>query len=312
MDSSALPILTNTLITAFTQPIDGIQRLFHGRGKCLVGLEQITVDHLGGNLLISLFKEPSDDFLQALLEAVEHWVDDAIWGQHPIQAILLQHRSRDKSPTECLWGEYTQPCIAEEKGLKFKLDLMKNQNCGLFLDMLNGRQWVRAQSTDKRVLNLFSYTCGFSVAALAGGADCVINFDMAKSVLNRGRENHQLNNLPLDKVKFFAHDILKSWGKIRKYGPYDLIIIDPPSFQKGSFAVTKDYQKILRRLPDLLSEAGQVLACVNDPSLSSQFLIDEMATAAPELSFQERLANPEVFTDIDSEQALKALIFQKQ
>ena len=114
------------------------------------------------------------------------------------------------------------------------------------------------------------------------------------------------------KVSFLGHELFKSWGKVRKLGPYDLIIIDPPSFQKGSFALTKDYQKILRRLPELLTEKGQVVACVNDPSVSSQFLIDGMATEAPELAYTKRLANPPEFKDIDPEGGLKVLVFDRQ
>ncbi|NVK73083.1 MAG: class I SAM-dependent methyltransferase, partial [Oceanospirillaceae bacterium] len=185
-----------------------------------------------------------------------------------------------------------------------------NQNSGLFLDMRYGRRWVKENSRDTRVLNLFAYTCGFSVAAISGGADFVVNLDMAKSVLSRGRENHRLNQHDTNKVKFFAHDIFKSWGKIKKYGQYDLIVIDPPTFQRGSFALTKDYQKILRRLPELLTENGQVLACVNDPSIPAQFLIDGMREEAPCLEFQYRLDNPPEFMDIDIESGLKALIFK--
>lgn len=310
MDLHALPTLTHHLKQAFSTPLDGAQRLFHGRGKCYTGLEQITVDHFSGHLLIALFKEPGEEFLNALEQTVAQWQAQAIWADQPIKAILLQHRARDKSPTQCLWGQADTQCVATEQGLMFQLDLLKNQNCGLFLDMRNGRQWLREHSQGKRVLNLFSYTCGFSVAAMAGGADSVINFDMAKSALSRGRENHRLNGHSLAGVKFFAHDILKSWGKIRKFGPYDIIVIDPPSFQKGSFAATSDYQKILRRLPELLAEKGLVLACVNDPNLNSSFLIEGMKEAAPQLSFVERLANPEVFKDIDSESGLKALVFK--
>ena len=155
-----------------------------------------------------------------------------------------------------------------ESGLTYRLDLGRNQNNGLFLDMRYGRDWVREHAAGKRVLNLFAYTCGFSVAAIAGGAEFVVNLDMAKAALSRGRDNHHLNNHDLKKVSFLGHELFKSWGKVRKMGPYDLIIIDPPSFQKGSFALTKDYQKILRRLPELLTADGVVLACVNDPTLT--------------------------------------------
>ncbi|MBR9858482.1 MAG: methyltransferase, partial [Gammaproteobacteria bacterium] len=157
--------------------------------------------------------------------------------------------------------------------------------------------------------NLFAYTCGFSVAAIEGGAVQVVNLDMARAALSRGRDNHRLNHHDLGKVTFLGHELFKSWGKVRKLGPYDLIIIDPPSFQKGSFALTQDYHKILRRLPELLSENGRVLACVNDPNVPSQFLIDNMAEQAPALHFVERLDNPPEFTDIDPEAGLKALVF---
>lgn len=115
----------------------------------------------------------------------------------------------------------------------------------------------------------------------------------------------------MSKVKFLGHDIFKSWGKIKKLGLYDLIIIDPPSFQKGSFALTKDYQKILRRLPSLLTETGEVLACVNSPAVSTDFLIDGMAEEAPELKFVERLDNPPEFSDISPESGLKVMRFTR-
>jgi 23S rRNA (cytosine1962-C5)-methyltransferase len=98
---------------------------------------------------------------------------------------------------------------------------------------------------------------------------------------------------------------------VKKFGPYELIIIDPPSFQKGSFALTQDYQKILRRLPDLLTADGVVLACVNDPSIGPDFLLQGMAEAAPQLHFESRLDNPPEFADIDPDAGLKAMVFRR-
>ncbi|GAB3476381.1 class I SAM-dependent methyltransferase [Marinomonas epiphytica] len=260
--------------------------------------------------MVSLYTNTEADFLNTLKAQLLSWTSLPVFQNHNFQSILVQHRYQTHSPTECIWGVQEEYTLAIEEGLFYKLDLMKNQNTGLFLDMRFGRNWVKENSAGKNVLNLFAYTCGFSVAAMAGKAKQVINFDMAKGALNRGRENHRLNQIDTSKVHFFAHDILKSWGKIRKYGSYDLIIIDPPTFQKGSFAITKDYQKILRRLPDLLKMNGQVLACVNDPNLDSQFLISAMLEAAPKLKYQFRLDNPPEFQDIHSESGLKALIFQ--
>ncbi|ELR67447.1 Methyltransferase [Photobacterium marinum] len=311
METSALPTLEQHLLNELTSPPTEVRRLFHGRGRCWQGLEQLTVDWLGGQVLVSLFKEPSESFLIALNETLITLTESEIWQQSNAVSLLLQHRDRQGSPTEVLWGEMREYQDVVENGLTFKLDLGRKQNNGLFLDMRYGRDWVMRHSEGKRVLNLFAYTCGFSVAAIAGGAEHVVNLDMSKAALSRGRDNHHLNKHDLKKVSFLGHELFKSWGKVRKSGPYDLIIIDPPSFQKGSFALTKDYQKILRRLPELLTEKGQVMACVNDPSVSAQFLIDGMAAEAPELTFTERLDNPPEFKDIDPEGGLKVLVFDR-
>ncbi|WP_318485999.1 class I SAM-dependent methyltransferase [Photobacterium leiognathi] len=311
MEISALPTLEAHLVAALSTPPTEVRRLFHGRGRCWQGLEQITVDWLQGQVLVSLFKEPSPEFLAELTILLNKLTETAEWQNSGATSLLLQHRDRLGSPMDVIWGETSEYQDVIESGLVYKLDLGRKQNNGLFLDMRFGRDWVREQAEGKRVLNLFAYTCGFSIAAIAGGAEHVVNLDMAKAALNRGRDNHHLNKHDLKKVSFLGHELFKSWGKVRKYGPYDLIIIDPPSFQKGSFALTKDYQKILRRLPELLTENGTVLACVNDPSITSDFLIEGMAAEAPELVFEKRLDNPPEFKDIEPEGGLKALVFQR-
>ncbi|MBY3787074.1 methyltransferase [Photobacterium carnosum] len=311
MEISALPTLEAHLLTALATPPSEVRRLFHGRGRCWLGLEQITVDWLQGQVLVSLFKEPDADFMQVLTDLLITLTETDAWQASGARSLLLQHRDRQGSPMDVLWGQSSDYQDVIESGLTYKLDLGRNQNNGLFLDMRYGRDWVREHAAGKRVLNLFAYTCGFSVAAIAGGADYVVNLDMAKAALSRGRDNHHLNNHDLKKVSFLGHELFKSWGKVRKMGPYDLIIIDPPSFQKGSFALTKDYQKILRRLPELLTEEGVVLACVNDPTLTRQFLIDGMAAEAPDMVFSHRLDNPAEFKDIEPEAGLKALVFER-
>lgn len=166
-----------------------------------------------------------------------------IWQAKQGTSIVLQHRYADGAPSEVLWGELNDSPVVVEHGLKYQLDIGRNQNFGLFLDMRNGRQWVQDNAKDKNVLNLFAYTCGFSVAAIAGGARQCMNVDMSRGSLNKGRDNHRLNDHDMRSVNFLGYDIFKSWGKIKKGGPYELVIIDPPSFQKGSFALTKDYKR---------------------------------------------------------------------
>lgn len=309
MNPDALDTLHSHLIRALASPPAETRRLFHGRGRCWPGLEHVTVDWMQGVVLVALFKEPEAAQLLALRERLEALTHTAEWHGCGAHTLLLQLRYSPDSRTEALVGEAKDDWVILEDGLRYQVGFGRNQNTGLFLDMRLGRRWVRDNAAGKRVLNLFAYTCGFSVAAIAGGAAHVVNLDMARAALARGRDNHRLNQHDVSRVSFLGHELFKSWGKVRGMGPYDLVIIDPPSFQKGSFVLTKDYQRVLRKLPELLSESGQVLACMNDPALGSEFLIGEFAREAPGLRFEQRLDNPPEFPDASPEGGLKALVF---
>jgi 23S rRNA (cytosine1962-C5)-methyltransferase len=132
---------------------------------------------------------------------------------------------------------------------------------------------------------------------------------MSAGALAIGQHNHPLNGVR-GGASFMAHDIFSSWGKIKRHGPYDLVIVDPPSYQKGSFVATKDYARLIKRLPDLLEAGGHALLCLNAPELGLDFVQSQVAALAPELRFFERVANPEVFADIDNDRALKVLVYE--
>ena len=311
MNTSALTALEQLLLPALANPPAEARRLFHGRGRRWPGLEQLTVDWLQGQVLVSVFKAPSGEELQALEALLLRLAGSPEWAASGAHALILQLRYLPGSPSQWLVGEGDGRWVIEENGLRYGLELGRSQNHGLFLDMREGRRWVREHAQGKRVLNLFAYTCAFSVCAVAGGAEHVINLDMARAALARGRDNHRLNGHDLGRVSFLGHDLFKSWGKVLREGPYDLVIIDPPSFQKGSFVLTQDYRKVLRKLPDLLTAQGQVLACMNDPQLGADYLLECMASEAPGLRFAERLANPAEFQDADPEGGLKVLLFER-
>ncbi|MDX5372561.1 MAG: class I SAM-dependent methyltransferase [Pseudomonadaceae bacterium] len=308
MNPSAIATLQQHLHAAFVDLPPEARRLFHGRGRQWPGLEQVTVDWLQGVLLVSLFREPEAWQLAELKRMLLAFAASPIWPA--AGHLLLQHRYRADSATEYLVGEVIERGEIEEDGLRYLLDFGRKQNCGLFLDMRLGRRWLHERAAGLRVLNLFAYTCGFSVAAIAGGAARVVNLDMSRPALSRGRDNHRLNGHDLARVSFLGHDLFNSWGKLRREGPFDLIVVDPPSFQKGSFILSRDYARIMRRLPELLAEGGRVLVCCNDPAITPDFLVAEMAREAPSLRFVERLDNPPEFADIDPDAALKVLLFQ--
>ncbi|MGS0695884.1 class I SAM-dependent methyltransferase [Shewanella sp. 0m-4] len=287
---------------------EDVSRLFHGRGGRFKGSEHLCLDWFSPVLLLTSFKVLESDDLSRLCDAIEQrWLE--LKGDEPLN-LVFQYRRGGETHTEIIEGEVPEKHIVSENGAHFQVHLMRGQNHGLFLDMANGRQWIREHSAHKKVLNLFAYTCGFSVAALQGKADEVVNIDMSKGALSIGKQNHLLNDLKAG-ARFLGHDIFKSWGKLTKLGPYDLIIADPPSNQKGSFVATKDYARLLKRLPELLADDGDMLLCLNAPELSIEFLMEQVNEYSPSLVFCEQLDNPAVFEDIDPNKALKVLRYQK-
>jgi 23S rRNA (cytosine1962-C5)-methyltransferase len=207
-------------------------------------------------------------------------------------------------------GAVPEPHVVTEAGTRYLVHLLRGQNHGLFLDMAAGRSWVRDHvNPGAKVLNLFAYTCAFSAVALQAGAAEVVNVDMASGALAIGRTNHELNGVKAG-AKFLAHDIFNSWGKLTRGGPYDLVICDPPSFQKGSFVATKDYARLARRLPALLAPGGQALLCLNAPELGVGFLREVVAENAPALEWVARVANPAVFADVSEDRGLKVLAYR--
>jgi len=284
---------------------DEFKRLFHGRGGLYNGWKHLTIDSIDNILSIALyFKEESES---ELLDMLLSFVKDSKY-----KTLVIQRRYLQGSPSEVLLGELRDDIFVLENNVKIKLNLLSNKNSGYFPDMKNGRSFVRENAKDKKVLNLFSYTCAFSLAAKFGGAYEVVNVDMSKGALKSGMANHSLNGLDPRGTSYLSYNILKSFSSLKKRGPFDLIIIDPPTFQKGSFEATKDYEKIIKKLPQIASEDCTLLSCLNSPNLESNFIIDLMNEWAPSFKFIKKLENLEEFASDDEEKSLKNLVFKRK
>ena len=308
-------------ITTMALPTDA-QRIFHGRGGLYPGCEHWSLDVFPPVFVLTSFQPASDEDLAAVGAALA-----ARWAQiAPEQPLNWVYQCRHTShtsghaETRLMAGSVPEPHVVTEQGARFRVLVLKGQNHGLFLDMAEGRRWVRdyaaqylasksEQDRGLKVLNLFAYTCAFSVVALQAGARLVVNVDMGQGAMATGQQNHQLNGITTG-ASFLVHDIFKTWGKINRSGPYGLVIVDPPSYQKGSFIATKDYARLMRRLPELLAPGGHVLLCLNAPELGVDFLHRQMQELAPELALVERLANPPAFADVSPDRALKVLIYR--
>lgn len=292
------------------------RRVFHGRGGLHPGCEHLALDFFPPVWVLTSFQPLSEDVLAAVQSALANrW--RALAPDQPLNWVY-QCRHEGQAETRLMSGEVPDPHVVTEGGARFRVHVLKGQNHGLFLDMAEGRNWVRTHVAARtanhsnigfRVLNLFAYTCAFSVVALQAGARQVVNVDMSRGAMAIGQHNHQLNGITTG-ASFLAHDIFSTWGKITRGGPYDLIVVDPPSYQRGSFVATKDYARLMRRLPDLLMPGGHALLCLNAPELGTGFLQGQMQELAPQLAFVQRINNPPVFADVSDERSLKVLLYR--
>ena len=283
-------------------------RIFHGRGGLHPGCEHLALDAYPPVLLLTSFQPLSDAALALLHDALA-----ARWQQlAPGMPLVwvLQQRGAGRADTRLMAGSMPDPHVVTEAGVRYAVHLQRGQNHGLFLDMAAGRRWVQAWAAGRpglKMLNLFAYTCAHSVVARLAGVQQVVNVDMAAGALATGQQNHRLNGIGSG-ASFLPHDVFNSWGKLGRSGPYDLVVLDPPSYQLGSFVATKDYARLLRRLPGLLVPGGHALLCLNAPELGEDFLRNGLAAEAPGLQVVERLANPPAFADASADRALKVLV----
>ena len=284
---------------------DDSRRIFHGRGRCFPGLEFLTIDLYHPVLSIVFFDEVPKVWEREFVSRLGTVIMDT-----PLQGALLQRRYIAGAPAEVIFGVMPDQIFARRGDQRFHLKLGQRQNSGFFLDMEPGREWLEGHCEGKTVLNLFSYTCAFSVVALGAGAKHVVNVDMNRSALSQGRENHRLNGLAAEGSRYLPENVLKSWGRIKRSGPYDLAVIDPPSYQPGSFVAKKDYLRVVRRVPELVKAGGEVLACLNAPEMGEEFLRGAFEEMCPDCEFVERLESSPDFPDVDGDRRLKLVVFR--
>lgn len=153
-----------------------------------------------------------------------------------------------------------------EYGIKFKVNLSDYLDTGLFLDHRETRRLVASTAKDKRLLNLFAYTCSFSVHAAAAGAAFTKSVDLSNTYCSWGKDNFLLNDLPLSNNIIIREDCLRFLEEERNI--YDIIVIDPPTISRSKkmdqmFDIQEDYVFLISKALNLLSENGILFFSTN-------------------------------------------------
>ena len=165
---------------------------------------------------------------------------------------------------------------ALERSLIYGIDFAAGYSVGLFVDQRHNRSYVR-QVRPKNMLNCFAYTCAFSVAAASVGAKTV-SVDLSKKSLARGRQNFELNALPIEEDhRFIADDAMEVLPRLARKGErFGVIILDPPTFSRSKtgkpFQVEEDFEKLLMMALEVAERDAHILLSTNCTTLNEKGL----------------------------------------
>jgi 23S rRNA (cytosine1962-C5)-methyltransferase len=222
--------------------------------------------------------------IEGLARAVgcEHWIINE----------MLNRGETPNATRRLSSNAFPQHWTAKEADVRYILRSDRGQAPGLFLDQGTNRREVAASSRDARVLNLFAYTCSFSVAAALSGAGQTVSVDTSGPFLDWGKENFQLNGLERPQDLFWKGDVRDFLKLARKRAErFDLIVLDPPTFsrsRKRPFNVRDELRPLSEQCLELLSPGGKMLVCTNLSSWTRNDLAKMLAPIARGASIRSK------------------------
>ncbi|WP_144468035.1 class I SAM-dependent rRNA methyltransferase [Bacillus pumilus] len=238
-------------------------RVFNGEGD---GIGGFTIDHYDGFYLIQWYSEGVYTFKAEVLAALEHVYPDYKGIYEKKRFDTSGQYIEDDDFVKGEKGEF--PLIVKENGMNIAVYLNDGAMTGIFLDQRHVRKAIRDRyANGKTVLNTFSYTGAFSVAAALGGASRTTSVDVANRSLKKTSEQFEVNDIDVDGQDIKVMDVFKYFPFAAKKGwTYDLVILDPPSFartKKHTFSAAKDYKKLLKEAIQITAENGVIVASTN-------------------------------------------------
>lgn len=225
-------------------------RLFDGSGDGLTGL---SIDDYAGRWIVQTLdeREPS--------------IDPAAGYRSLFWKPLLK---ASKGGPKHLGGEPVEkPFWVMESGMKFEIDFRAGYSPGLFLDQRINRNKLCRLAKNATLLNTFSYTCAFGVAAAMGGASTV-NLDLSRHYLDWGRRNYEINRISLGNHDFIYGDVFDWLGRFQRRGrKFDVIVLDPPTFSRDRkskvFRIQDDYGDLADLAAKCLNRDGRLFCSTN-------------------------------------------------
>lgn len=230
-------------------------RLINGEGDFLPGL---VCDVYAETAVVQFDGRGPSEFWNK--EQISAW----ILKNARVKSVVEKSRRNAEGGLTLLTGEKSASDIeVKENGVLFEVDILNGQKTGFFLDQRDNRQYVRTISRAKSVLNLFSYTGGFSVYAGLGGATRVASLDVAEGAVRAAEDNWALNGLAKDKHQGLAVDVFDYLTGANE--KWDHIIVDPPSMGHSE----EQKERAVKKYTDLFAASAKLVQAGGQLSLSS-------------------------------------------
>ena len=240
----------------------------------LCTIDEGWAERFGPDILISYQTVAARDHLVLELYL---WGKSVDFSVNRVFSRRLPRKSEEREPPKLMFGDEGQnlKTTTTELFLKFGIDFNAGYSVGLFVDQRENRRHLR-EIKSKRLLNCFAYTCSFSVAAAAAGAQTV-NIDLSKKYLARGRENFALNALPTAEHRFIADDVRPVLRRLARRGEkFDTIIIDPPTFSRSPggkiFRIDRDFEQVLLAALEVAARDARILLSTNSTTMHEHCL----------------------------------------
>ncbi len=219
-----------------------------------------------------------------------------LFGAHEDLIFWRTRFRREKTEQYEKISEIKDFFVAHEYGVKFYINLLDYLDTGLFLDHRQTRKMVASLAKGKRLLNLFAYTCSFSVHAALAGASFTKSVDMSNTYLAWGEKNFLLNSLTFENNQLVRADCLRFLESENE--KYDLIVIDPPTISRSKkmdqmFDVQEDYPFLIFQSLKLLAPGGIIFFSTNsrkfafDPTLFETCFIQEISHKTLPIDFSD-------------------------
>ncbi|WP_217542640.1 class I SAM-dependent methyltransferase [Vibrio metschnikovii] len=261
------------------------------------GLPGITIDKYDNYLVCQLLSAGAEYQKPHLLAALKHCFADCHIYERSDVAVRKKEGLEER--VGVLHGEVPpEVVVIEENGIKIRVDIVGGHKTGFYLDQRDSRQQSMKYVKDKEVLNCFSYTGGFGLYALKGGAKRVINADVSQPALDNAKMNAELNEFDISKKRavFLNADVFKLLREYREQGTqFDVVIMDPPKFAESKAQLNgacRGYKDINMLAMQILKPGGTLLtySCsgLMDQVLFQKIIADAALDAGRDVKFIER------------------------